>query len=188
MTTMTILQPRFKGVDHVSESNDEQPIDDFEILQTKLNNMDEQAFDNELGTEGDKKDGENRYGKVYLPELNAVDSSFSKNKNFPKLLAIFFVMVRFWMGFVSLEVDMGTYLRVEEYESFGWCVFISGGLLFVAMLLRWEGVMVIGGSESVGRHIDDIQEGLQMSPNPYDTDFQLVLIFFLLRVIHDQPF
>ncbi|GJX65412.1 hypothetical protein Tco_0299755 [Tanacetum coccineum] len=50
-----------KEVDHVSESNDEQPIDDFEILQTKLNNMDEQAFDNELGTEGDKKDGENRH-------------------------------------------------------------------------------------------------------------------------------
>ncbi|GJT25396.1 hypothetical protein Tco_0895333 [Tanacetum coccineum] len=46
-----------KEVDHVSESNDEQPIDDFEILQTKLNNIDEQAFDNELGTEGDKKDG-----------------------------------------------------------------------------------------------------------------------------------
>ncbi|GKB40753.1 hypothetical protein Tco_0885695 [Tanacetum coccineum] len=46
------------------------------------------------------------------------------------------VMVRFWMGFVSLEVDMGTYLRVEEYEGFGWCVLISGGLLFVAMLLR----------------------------------------------------
>ncbi|GJR70159.1 RNA-directed DNA polymerase, eukaryota, reverse transcriptase zinc-binding domain protein [Tanacetum coccineum] len=46
-----------KEVDHVSESNDEQPIDDFEILQNKLNNMDEQAFDNELGTEGDKKDG-----------------------------------------------------------------------------------------------------------------------------------
>ncbi|GJX36184.1 hypothetical protein Tco_0247741 [Tanacetum coccineum] len=44
-----------KEVDHVSESNDEQPIDDFEILQTKLNNMDEQAFDNELRTEGDKK-------------------------------------------------------------------------------------------------------------------------------------
>ncbi|GJT97615.1 RNA-directed DNA polymerase, eukaryota, reverse transcriptase zinc-binding domain protein [Tanacetum coccineum] len=51
-----------KEVDHVSESNDEQPIDDFEILQTKLNNMDEQAFDNELGTEGDKKDGENSCG------------------------------------------------------------------------------------------------------------------------------
>ncbi|GJZ50191.1 RNA-directed DNA polymerase, eukaryota, reverse transcriptase zinc-binding domain protein [Tanacetum coccineum] len=50
-----------KERDHVSESNDEQPIDDFEILQTKLNNMDEQAFDNELGTKGDKKDGENRY-------------------------------------------------------------------------------------------------------------------------------
>ncbi|GJW48417.1 hypothetical protein Tco_0080063 [Tanacetum coccineum] len=31
---------------------------------------------------------------------------------------------------------MGTYLRVEEYEGFGWCVLISGGLLFVAMLLR----------------------------------------------------
>ncbi|GKF18504.1 hypothetical protein Tco_0063422 [Tanacetum coccineum] len=29
------------------------------------------------------------------------------------------VMVRFWMGFVSLEGDMGTYLRVEEYEGFG---------------------------------------------------------------------
>ncbi|GJY25853.1 RNA-directed DNA polymerase, eukaryota [Tanacetum coccineum] len=28
-----------KEVDHVSQSNDEQPIDDFEILQTKLNNM-----------------------------------------------------------------------------------------------------------------------------------------------------
>ncbi|GJZ30785.1 hypothetical protein Tco_0575832 [Tanacetum coccineum] len=50
-----------KERDHVSESNDEQPIDDFEILQTKLNNMDEQAFDNELGTKRDKKDGENRY-------------------------------------------------------------------------------------------------------------------------------
>ncbi|GKF23533.1 hypothetical protein Tco_0075855 [Tanacetum coccineum] len=59
-----------KEVDHVSESNDEQPIDDFEILQTKLNNMDEQAFDNELGTEGDKKDGENRY---------SIDSPKKKN-------------------------------------------------------------------------------------------------------------
>ncbi|GJV83330.1 hypothetical protein Tco_1523228 [Tanacetum coccineum] len=48
-------------VDHVSESIDEQPIDAFETLQTKLNNMDEQAFDNELGTEGDQKDDENRY-------------------------------------------------------------------------------------------------------------------------------
>ncbi|GJT39046.1 hypothetical protein Tco_0938911 [Tanacetum coccineum] len=48
-----------KEVDHVSESMDEQPIDAFEILQTNLNNMDEQAFDNEMGTEGDKKDGEN---------------------------------------------------------------------------------------------------------------------------------
>ncbi|GJR98225.1 hypothetical protein Tco_0270399 [Tanacetum coccineum] len=55
-----IKNESFEEVDHVSESNDEQPIDDFEILQTKLNNMDEQAFDNELGTEGDKKDGENR--------------------------------------------------------------------------------------------------------------------------------
>ncbi|GJV83706.1 hypothetical protein Tco_1523604 [Tanacetum coccineum] len=56
-----------KEVDHVSESNDEQPIDDFEILQTKLNNMDEQAFDNELDTEEDKKDGENR--QVTLEEI-----------------------------------------------------------------------------------------------------------------------
>ncbi|GJY12150.1 hypothetical protein Tco_0381459 [Tanacetum coccineum] len=44
-----------KEVDHVSESNDEQPIDDFEILQTKLNNMDEQAFDNELWYEWGQK-------------------------------------------------------------------------------------------------------------------------------------
>ena len=47
-----------KEVDHVSESTDEQPIDAFEILQKNLNNMDEQVFDNEMGTEGDKKDGE----------------------------------------------------------------------------------------------------------------------------------
>ncbi|GJR95795.1 RNA-directed DNA polymerase, eukaryota [Tanacetum coccineum] len=62
-----------KEVDHVSESNDEQPIDDFEILQTKLNNMDEQAFDNELGTKGDKKDGENSYS-IDSPKKKAFKS------------------------------------------------------------------------------------------------------------------
>ncbi|PWA38783.1 hypothetical protein CTI12_AA578020 [Artemisia annua] len=49
-----------KEEDHVSESFDGQPFDDLEILQTNLNNMDEQALDNKLGTEGDKKDSENR--------------------------------------------------------------------------------------------------------------------------------
>ncbi|GKB68298.1 putative reverse transcriptase domain-containing protein [Tanacetum coccineum] len=72
-------------VDHVSESNDEQPIDDFEILQTKLNNMDEQAFDNELGTEGDKKDGENRYSidspKKKMEEDTNFNSTNSETKD-----------------------------------------------------------------------------------------------------------
>ncbi|GJW48714.1 RNA-directed DNA polymerase, eukaryota, reverse transcriptase zinc-binding domain protein [Tanacetum coccineum] len=66
-----------KEVDHVSESNDEQPIDNFEILQTKLNNMDEQAFDNELGTEGDKKDGENRYSIDSPKKKVEEDTNFS---------------------------------------------------------------------------------------------------------------
>ncbi|GJR55405.1 RNA-directed DNA polymerase, eukaryota [Tanacetum coccineum] len=74
-----------KEVDHVSESNDEQPIDDFEILQTKLNNMDEQAFDNELGTEGDKKDGENRYSidspKKKMEEDTNFNSTNSETKD-----------------------------------------------------------------------------------------------------------
>ncbi|GKD40599.1 RNA-directed DNA polymerase, eukaryota, reverse transcriptase zinc-binding domain protein [Tanacetum coccineum] len=56
------VQVDIKKVDHESESMEEQPIDAFEILQTNLNNMDEQAFDNEMGIEGDKKDGENSCG------------------------------------------------------------------------------------------------------------------------------
>ncbi|GJT39047.1 hypothetical protein Tco_0938912 [Tanacetum coccineum] len=60
------------------------------------------------------------------------------------------MMVRFWMGFVSLEVDMETYLRVEEYKGFGWCVLISGGVLFVARLLRFgKGVLVVSGSRKL---------------------------------------
>ncbi|GJT51563.1 hypothetical protein Tco_0977720 [Tanacetum coccineum] len=47
---------KFREVDHVYESNDGANLDDFEILQTKLNNMDEQAFDNELGTKLSKLD------------------------------------------------------------------------------------------------------------------------------------
>ncbi|GJZ12620.1 hypothetical protein Tco_0547850 [Tanacetum coccineum] len=74
-----------KEVDYVSESNDKQPIDDFEILQTKLNNMDEQAFDNELGTEGDKKDGENRYSidspKKKMEEDTNFNSTNSETKD-----------------------------------------------------------------------------------------------------------
>ncbi|GKC52415.1 RNA-directed DNA polymerase, eukaryota, reverse transcriptase zinc-binding domain protein [Tanacetum coccineum] len=59
---VNIKNEYFEEVDHVSKSIDEQPIDAFETLQIKLNNMDEQAFDNELGAEGDKKDGENSCG------------------------------------------------------------------------------------------------------------------------------
>ncbi|GJT27574.1 RNA-directed DNA polymerase, eukaryota [Tanacetum coccineum] len=74
-----------KEVDHVSESIDEQPIDAFETLQTKLNNMDEQAFDNELGTEGDKKDGENRYSidspKKKVEEATNFNSTNSETKD-----------------------------------------------------------------------------------------------------------
>ncbi|GKB12588.1 hypothetical protein Tco_0846511 [Tanacetum coccineum] len=80
-----IKNESFEEVDHVSESNDEQPIDDFEILQTKLNNMDEQAFDNELGTEGDKKDGENRYSidspKKKMEEDTNFNSTNSETKD-----------------------------------------------------------------------------------------------------------
>ncbi|GJQ94806.1 hypothetical protein Tco_0005945 [Tanacetum coccineum] len=80
-----IKNESFEEVDHVSESNDEQPIDDFEILQTKLNNMDEQAFDSELGTEGDKKDGENRYSinslKKKLEEATNFNSTNSETKD-----------------------------------------------------------------------------------------------------------
>ncbi|GKE63560.1 hypothetical protein Tco_1513927 [Tanacetum coccineum] len=76
-----------KEVDHVSESIDEQPIDAFEILQTNLNNMDEQAFDNEIGTEGDKKDGENRplgfefMKKSFLSSSNCSTSFARHSKN-----------------------------------------------------------------------------------------------------------
>ncbi|GJS23937.1 RNA-directed DNA polymerase, eukaryota [Tanacetum coccineum] len=69
----------------LSESNDEPPIEIFEILQTKLNNMDEQAFDNELGTEGDKKDGENRYSidspKKKMEEDTNFNSTNSETKD-----------------------------------------------------------------------------------------------------------
>ncbi|GJS58352.1 hypothetical protein Tco_0653136 [Tanacetum coccineum] len=67
------------------------------------------------------------------------------------------VMVRFWMGFVSLEVDMGTYLRVEEYEGFGcfdfWRFIICGDVV-----KRWEGVMATWGTVLLEKDISCVEK------------------------------
>ena len=77
---------------------------------------------------------------TYMFSMESMSFNFTRRivSVFSTLMVSCFVsvMVRFWMGFISLEVDMGTYLRVEEYEGFGRCELVSGGVLFVAMLLR----------------------------------------------------
>ncbi|GKB51728.1 RNA-directed DNA polymerase, eukaryota, reverse transcriptase zinc-binding domain protein, partial [Tanacetum coccineum] len=80
-TVQVDINNEFFEVDHVSISIDEQPIDAFEILQTNLNNMDEQAFDNEMSTEGDKKDGENSMARGLSGGLISIwdPNMFSKN-------------------------------------------------------------------------------------------------------------
>ncbi|GKA18577.1 hypothetical protein Tco_0698492 [Tanacetum coccineum] len=86
MTTRHFPPTRYlRRVEHVLNQTTMLTIDDFEIIKQKLYNMDEQAFDNELDTEGDKKDGENRYSidspKKKVEEDTNFNSTTSETKD-----------------------------------------------------------------------------------------------------------